>query len=126
MTQKDHYDKILSRLDIEIPAVKKVGQPIALVLSYFKVHLAEQQLSASTLRKHDGNIQLIAHFNAHYDVADQFELKDFSNGPYHEYRFIRMVSDSEYALKSYLSTWNKLNKYIKQNFSFLQSEIDRM
>ena len=70
-------------------------------------------MSERTLKNHKENTYLIGRFEAGYGFNDSFSPEDLTDGPEYVYEFERKVSDSKYAIKSYESTWRKLDKYIK-------------
>jgi len=79
----------------------------------FMDYLEDQKLSERTKRSHENNVYLIGAFEADYEYRDEFYPQNLADGPSYLYEFERKVSDSEYAIKSYESTWRKLDKFIK-------------
>jgi len=79
----------------------------------FMDYLKDQNLSKRTLENHYSNVYFIGMFEAGYGYNDEFYPENLEDGPDYVIEFERKVSDSEYAIKSYESTWRKLDKYIK-------------
>jgi len=91
----------------------KFAQELGLYLFQFIAYLSEQKLSKKTVRQHRNNCWCIGIFECQYGDKDKFSPRAVFDSPYasYEYEFKRKVSDSEYALNSYRSTWRKLYKY---------------
>lgn len=82
-------------------------------LLQFLDHLRSSGLSQETLRKHESNCWLIGSFKCDYGYHDAFTPAIFLDGPGFIYEFKRKVSDSQYAIASYESTWRKIEKYVR-------------
>jgi hypothetical protein len=81
----------------------------------FMDYLEDQNLASKTKKNHKDNVYLIGMFELSDGCNGEFDVEDLEDGPYSTYDFERKVSDSKYAIKSYESTWRKLDKYIKSN-----------
>jgi hypothetical protein len=91
----------------------------------FIEYLNDSNLSERVKKSHKNNLQLIGSLQASYGYVDEFNYEDLTNGPHYNYEFKRKVSDSEYAIKSYESTWRKLDKFIKSgDFKTYLSKIE--
>ena len=83
-------------------------------LLQFADHLRSSGLSQETIRKHEANCWLIGAFECDYGDHDAFTPAVFlGGGPAFLYEFKRKVSDSQYAVASYKSTWRKIEKYVR-------------
>jgi hypothetical protein len=80
----------------------------------FTDSLAEAGLSDKTVAKHKDNAWFIGNFTCHYGYHEEFTPAIFKYPPFHEIEFKRKVSDSDYAIKSYEATCNKLAKYVEK------------
>ena len=87
------------------------ARQMALFLFDFFNYLRENGLSVRTLRKHEGNCELIAGFTAGYGYYDEFTPEVFIGEPDYLSEFKRKVSKSKNAIESYKTTWRKLAKY---------------
>ncbi len=87
------------------------ARQMAVFLFDFFDYLRGKNLSRSTLRKHEGNSELIAGFTAGYGYYDEFSPEVFTGEPDYLYEFKRKVSKSKNAIESYKTTWRKLAKY---------------
>ncbi len=79
----------------------------------FMDYLNEQNLSERTKRRHLENLGLIGMFAIQYEYMDEFYPEDIEDGTYNVDVYERKVSDSHSAVKGYITTCNKLDKYIK-------------
>ena len=83
-------------------------------LLQFIDHLRSSGLSQETIRKHESNCWLIGAFECDYGYHDAFTPAVFlGGGPAFLYEFKRKVSDSQYAVASYKSTWRKIERYVR-------------
>ena len=83
-------------------------------LLQFIDHLRSSGLSQATIRKHEANSNLIGAFECDYGDHDAFTPAIFlRDGPSFLYEFQRKVSDSQYAVASYKSTWRKIERYVR-------------
>ncbi|MBK1724267.1 hypothetical protein [Thiocystis violacea] len=78
--------------------------------------LKAQGFSEKTINKHWRNCYLIGVFDCGYGYRDRFSPKIVFSSPdaSYEYEFKRKVSDSDYAVSSYNSTWRKVHNYTKK------------
>jgi len=91
----------------------------------FMNYLEDQKLSDRNLRNHKDNIGLIGMFESGYGYNDEFYPENLEDGPNYEYEFERKVSDSKSAIQLYVSTWRKLDKYIKtENYKIYLAKIE--
>ena len=81
-------------------------------LFQFLDHLEASGLSRQTMRKHESNCWCIGWLESSYGYHDTFVPDIFLGGPSYLTEFKRKVSDSHYAVNSYLATWRKLERYI--------------
>jgi hypothetical protein len=86
---------------------------LGVFLFKFMDYLKLSGASESTLSKHESNVWNIGIFTCQYGYHEKFEPGIFKYPPFHDIEFKRKVSDSQYAIKSYESTCNKLAKYVK-------------
>jgi len=93
----------------------KFAQELGTYLFQFIDHLHEQGLSSKTLREHTKNCWCAGIAECQYGYNDKFVPGDvfYSPDAGYEHVFKRKMSDSQYAVKSYRSTWRKLYKYTK-------------
>ncbi len=70
-------------------------------------------LSEQTISKHKKNCWYIGWLACHHAKDKNFSPKMFLGAPRFEKEFKRKVSNSEAALKSYQTTWRKLEKYAR-------------
>ena len=100
-----HYDKKSHRFALKL----------GLYLFQFIDELYCMKLADKTIRKHIDNCWIIGILECDYGDAKTFVAEKIfnTNEPPHEYEFSRKFSDSNYALNSYKTTWNKLCKYTK-------------
>lgn len=91
----------------------KFAQNLCRYLFQFIDHLYEQRLSEKTVQKHLDNCWSIGLLECGYGFRAEFSPVDIFNNPdaHYEIEFKRKMSDSNYAIKSYRSTWRKLYKY---------------
>jgi hypothetical protein len=84
-------------------------------LFQFLDSLEQEGLSEKTIRKHTDNCWLIGTFECKYGYRAKFSPGVVFDSPEADYEseFARKVSDSNYAINSYRSTWRKLYKYTK-------------
>jgi hypothetical protein len=75
-------------------------------------HLRNQKLSESTRRRHESNCELIGKLVSDYGHHKKFKPDIFLCEPDHIIEFKRKVSDTNYMVESYKSTWRKITKYI--------------
>ena len=94
----------------------KYAQDLAKYLFQFIDKLYEQKLSEKTVRKHLDNCWQIGILECGYGYRDKFSPGEIFYSPEadYEYEFKRKMSDSNYAVNSYRSTWKKLHKYTKE------------
>jgi hypothetical protein len=71
-------------------------------------------LSPATIRKHANNCWLIGAFTCDYRESKMFTPAIFLYGPGFLHEFERKVSNSKYAVASYVSTWRKLERYVRE------------
>lgn len=84
-------------------------------LFQFLDKIEEEGLSEKTIRNHTDNCWHIGILECNYGYNDKFDPGNvfFSPEASFEYEFQRKVSDSNYAVSSYRSTWRKIYKYTK-------------
>ena len=75
-------------------------------------HLRNQKLSESTRRRHESNCELIGKLVSDYGHHKKFTQDIFLCEPDYIIEFKRKVSDTNYMVESYKSTWRKITKYI--------------
>jgi len=92
---------------------QKYAFELGVFLYSFINYLEDQKLSRRTKDKHIDNIYWIGSFEVGYGYNDEFFPENLEDGPAYEYEFERKISDSVHAMKSYESTWRKLDQYIK-------------
>ena len=80
----------------------------------FMDYLQESNLAAATIQKHVNNTWCIVYLTCHYGYYDTFSPDIFSSPPFYEIEFKRKISDTPYALRSYISSCNKLAKYVRE------------
>ena len=71
----------------------------------------EKKVSERTFRKHKNNCWALGILICQYGYHEKFTPQVFAYPPYHEFEFKRKHLASDYALKSYYSTCNKVEKY---------------
>lgn len=93
----------------------KFAQDLCRFLFQFIDHLTESGLTKKTVRKHLDNCWAIGVFECQYGYRETFSVSEvfFSPEASYEYEFKRKMSDSSYAVNSYLATWKKVYKYAK-------------
>jgi hypothetical protein len=81
----------------------------------FVEHLRGLDLAEKTLRKHIENCWCIGYLECGYGYWDEFDPKEVFCGPHvsRDLEFRWKFTDSDYAVKSYRSTWRKLCEYTK-------------
>ena len=101
----------------------KFAQNLCKYLFQFIDHLYKQGLSEKTVQKHLDNCWSIGLLECGYGFRDEFSPGDIFYGPDADYEieFKRKISDSNYAIKSYRSTWRKLYKHTK-SLGFIDDE----
>lgn len=84
-------------------------------LFQFIDQLKTQGLSEKTIRKHTDNCWCLGSLETQYGHRGEFSPAEIFCSPeaLYEVYFMHKISDSEYAVKSYRSTWRKLYKYTK-------------
>jgi len=88
------------------------SQQVGILLFQFLDHLESTGLTRRTMRKHEKNCWCIGWLECSYGYHDTFTPAIFLGGPSFTIEFKRKVSDSNYAVKSYQTTWRKLAKYV--------------
>ena len=94
------------------------ARKMGLFMFEFFEYLRSQNLSESTLRKHESNCSLIGKFVADYGYYNEFTPEIFIGEPDYVHEFKRKVMNTKYMVESYKTTWRKLSKYA-------QSKIER-
>jgi hypothetical protein len=80
----------------------------------FMDYVESKNLSARTKKSHRENVYLIGMFETSYsDGYDEFYPENLEDGPNYTDEFERKISDSSHAVRSYESSWRKLDAYIK-------------
>lgn len=93
-------------------ASHKFALQMGVFLLQFIDHLHASDLSQATIRKHESNCWLIGFFECDYGYHDVFTPDIFLGGtPAFLNEFKRKVSDSQYAVASYESTWRKIEQF---------------
>lgn len=90
----------------------KYARDVGRFLLGFISSLEVSGLRQKTLRKHTDNCWAIGFLECQYGFRKKFHPSDLAGGPSYEYEYGRKFSDTGYALRSYRSTWRKLDKYI--------------
>jgi hypothetical protein len=118
---KKSNSKFKSRLGDE--KSHKFAQDLCRYLFQFIDHLYKQGLSEKTVQMHLSNCWSIGILECGYGYRDEFFPGDIFYGleADYEYEFKKKMSDSNYAIKSYRSTWKKLYKYTK-SLGFIDNE----
>lgn len=98
----------------------KMGRFLYGFLDYLEMSGASERV----LRKESSNIWNIGIFYCQYGYLDEFSPKIFNSPPFYLTEFKRKVSDTPYALQSYVSTCNKLSKYVKDKIYEDQEEFE--
>lgn len=96
-----HWDKVSH----------KFAREMGLFMYGFFEYLRSQNLSEATQRKHESNSQLNGKFVADYGYYDEFSPQGLTREPDYVREFKRKVSNSNYMVQSYKTTWCKLAKY---------------
>lgn len=92
----------------------RIAQQMGRLFLDFIDSLEHAKLSRATVRKHLDNCWAIGFLECQYGYHKKFSIKRFQYGDaMHEYEFRRKFSDSDYAMKSYASTWIKLAQFVK-------------
>jgi len=92
----------------------EIAQQMGRLFFDFIDGLENAKLSSATVRKHLDNCWAIGFLECQYGYHEKFSIKRFEHGDaMHEYEFRRKFSDSDYAMKSYASTWKKLAQFVK-------------
>jgi hypothetical protein len=92
----------------------RIAQRMGRLLFDFIDSLEHAKLSRATVRKHLDNCWAIGFLECQYGYHKKFSIERFQYGDaMHEYEFGRKFSDSDYAMKSYASTWRKLAQFVK-------------
>lgn len=101
----------------------KFAQDLCKFLFQFIDHLYEKGLSEKTVQSHISNCWSIGILECGYGYKDEFSPGEIFYSPEadYEYEFKRKMSDSNYAIKSYRSTWRKLYNYTK-SLGFISDE----
>lgn len=86
---------------------------LGIFLFSFMYYLDDQGMSARTGEKHEENVWFIGKFECDYGYRKEFDLQNLTGGVNYDIEYKRKVSSSKYALQSYGATWNKLDRYIK-------------
>lgn len=94
-------------------ASREFARQAGLFLLQYIASLETAGLATQTLRKHISNCQLIGYFTCHYGGYKTFSPSVFALGPAYLAEFRRKVSDSNYMVASYKSTWRKVVRYIR-------------
>ncbi len=89
------------------------ARQMARFLFQFIDYLEGMALSKSTIQKHTSNCWCIGYLSCNYGDFDKFSPNCFLNGPFYLSEFKRKFSDSKYAVGSYKTTWNKLDRYVR-------------
>jgi hypothetical protein len=74
--------------------------------------LKASELSERTVRRHINNCWLIGKFVCDYGYYEYFSPDIFLGEPGYLTEFKRKVSDSPWAIKSYMATWRKISGYV--------------
>ena len=94
----------------------KFAQDIGIYIFQFIEDLCKQGLKDKTVRKHIDNCWAIGMLECGYGYRKKFLPGDvfYSDKADYEYEYGRKFTDSDYALKSYHSTWKKIYLYTKK------------
>ena len=65
------------------------------------------------MRNHLDNLFWIGLFEIQYDLNEEFDIEDLTSADFNEGYYERKVSNSKYAVKSFLATCRKLEKFIE-------------
>ena len=98
----------------------KMGRFLYGFLDYLEMSGASERV----LRKESSNIWNIGILCCQYGYIDKFSPTIFNSPPYYLIEFKRKVSDTPYAVQSYISTCNKLSKYVKNKIYEDQEEFE--
>jgi len=92
----------------------KIAQQMGRLFFDFIDSLEKENLSRPTVRKHLDNCWAIGYLECQYGYRKKFSINIFEDGEaLYEFDFSRKFSDSDYAMKSYASTWRKLARFVK-------------
>jgi hypothetical protein len=80
----------------------------------FMGELRVSGLSKRTVRRHIRNCWLIGKFVCDYGYYEHFSPDIFLGEPRYLAEFKRKVSDSPWAIKSYMATWRKISHYVRE------------
>jgi hypothetical protein len=89
------------------------ARQMGLFLFRFLDDLESTGILPQTLRKHTSNCWLIGKFECDYGYHKRFSPKILLGGPSFLYEFKRKVSDSQYAVNLYTTTWRRLETYVR-------------
>lgn len=90
---------------------RRFATEMGLFMFEFLNDIHEKGLSEKTLRKHENNCELIGKFIADYGYHDKFSPEIIGKEPDYINELKRKISDSDYMVNSYKSTWRKLAIY---------------
>jgi hypothetical protein len=91
----------------------------------FIAELETAGLAEQTLRKHISNCQLVGLLTCQYGGYKTFSPSIFTQGPAYLYEFGRKVSDSNYMVASYQTTWRKLARYARSRVPRIRQDETR-
>jgi hypothetical protein len=103
----------------------KIGK---FLFSFFR-YVEDQNRSFRVDERHAENIYLIGVFEAEYGRNHGFDGGALETFETYEDEYVRRISSAKTAIQSYLSTWNKLQKYLRSKsyeeyLESLNEEID--
>jgi hypothetical protein len=102
----------------------RIAQQMGRLFFDFIDSLENAKLSRATVRKHLDNCWAIGYLECQYGYRNKFSINVFEDGDaLHEYEFSRKFSDSDYAMKSYASTWRKLARFVE---TYDRSKIEQL
>ena len=94
-------------------ASREFARQVGSFLLQYIAHLETAGLATQTLRKHISNCQPIGYFTCQYGGYKTFSPSVFALGPAYMVEFRHQVSDSNYMVASYQTTWRKLVRYTR-------------
>jgi hypothetical protein len=92
----------------------RFAQQLGSFLLEFIDALRASDLSERTVRKHIRNCQLIGKFVCDYGYHERFSPDIFLSEPGYLIEFKHKMSNSPWAVKSYMATWRKINRYVRE------------
>ena len=120
--EKEEFEDFISDWHFDKKS-HKFAQDLGRYIFQFIDNLYEQGLKDKTVSKHIDNCCAIGMLECGYGYRKKFLPGDvfYSDEADYEYEYGRKFGDSDYALKSYRSTWKKIYLYTK-NLGHVEDE----